>query len=390
MKLSPRLKPYFSFKETIALLNPLNKSGAVQNFEKAFASKFECDYATMFAHGRSGIYALLKAWNLKDVEVICPAYTCVVVQHAIVLSGNIPVFVDSSKDSWNMNLKELEEEINAKTKVIIATHLFGYPMDVEHLENIVKQAENKYGNKIYVIQDVAHSYGARWKGELVTKYGDAAIFGMNISKILSSIFGGMVICKDKNLDQKLKDFRSKNMHDNRFVKSLKRIAYYIAARIAFNSYIYGLINWMERKGLLNAFVKYYEEDKIQFPSDWDSIPTNIEAVVGLIQLKKYDQIIAQRQKNALQWKSTFRSDDSIQFMDHIEGSTYSHCVALVKNREEWIEDYRKQGMQLGILIEYSVPEMTAFKKYKRREYPNSKYFSEHSINFPNWPGIIAD
>jgi len=386
MKLLPRLKPFFNYKESFALLNPFNKKGAIEKFEQAFAQQFENKFGTFFAHGRTGIFALLKVWNLEEAEIICPAYTCVVVPNAIVLSRNVPVFVDSKNDDWNMDLDLLEKSIGPKTRVIIATHLFGYPMNVKALEDIVNKAEKRYNQKIYVIQDVAHSYAAKWDGESVTRYGDAAIFGMNISKILSSIFGGMVICNDAQLNAALKKWRKENCIGNRGIKSVKRMLYYFAVRVAFNTRIYGLINFLERKGLLDSFVKYYDEESIEFPKDWNSKPTHSEAVVGLLQIEKYETAIKQRRKKAYDWKNKFGNDESIRFFNDHSGCTFSHCVALVKNREEWVEKFRKEAIQLGILIEYSVPEMKAYQKYKRTEYPNAKYFAEHTINFPNWPG----
>ncbi len=70
--------------------------------------------------------------------------------------------------------------------------------------------------------------------------------------------------------------------------------------------------------------------------------------------------------------------------EDIEGCTYSHCVALVEDREKWIEEYRQKGIQLGILIEYSIPYMKAYEKYKKGEYLVSLEYSKKSINFPNW------
>jgi len=115
----------------------------------------------MFSFGRTALYALLKAWGLEKDEVICPAYTCVVVQHAIVISGNTPVFVDCEEGSFNMSYDGITDAITDKTRAIVVTHLFGYPMDVHKIQSIVSDAEEKYGNKIYVIQDAAHSYGAK-------------------------------------------------------------------------------------------------------------------------------------------------------------------------------------------------------------------------------------
>jgi len=309
------------------------------------------------------------------------------VQHAICLSGNIPVFVDSVKDSWNMDLNELERAITEKTKAIVVTHLFGYPMDVIKVQELVRQAEEKYGHKIYVIQDVAHSFGARWNGDLVTKYGDASIFGMNVSKILNSVFGGMVITNNKQYAEELRTFRTDISKGNRYIKSVKRILYHLAIRVSFNSIVYGFVNWLERKKVLDRFVKYYEDDRIYFPNDWDSPVTNTEASVGRVQLLKYDEIIDKRRSVALEYKAAFETNDEVHFMNDLPGATYSHCVALVDNREAWLEKYSKQGMQLGILIEYSVPEMKAFNKFKTKEYPQAAYYMERSINFPNWPGV---
>jgi dTDP-4-amino-4,6-dideoxygalactose transaminase len=385
MKLLPRLKPFYTISDFLSAINIFVKN-PIEKFEKEFAKKFNNKYGVMFAHGRSGIYSLLKIWGLKNDEVICPAYTCVVVPNAIVLSGNIPVFVDCAKDSWNMDLDLLKKSITPKTKAIIATHIFGYPMDVEKLQSIVKKAEDKYGHKIYVIQDVAHSFGAKWNDRLVTEYGDAAIFGLNISKIINSIFGGMVITNDKNTFIKLLKYRNSNMKKVGVKKEIKRFIYFIAVNIAFNSYVYGFVNWLEKIGALDRFVKYYEEDKIDFPNDWDEMPSNIEARVGLNQLKKYDYIIEQKTKNAKKWIEILKNKD-IKFLPHINGSTYSHCTGLVENREKWLEEYRKKGIQLGIIIEYSIPYMKAYRKYKIGEYPVSLEYSKKSINFPNWVGV---
>lgn len=72
------------------------------------------------------------------------------------------------------------------------------------------------------------------------------------------------------------------------------------------------------------------------------------------------------------------------FKQYIQGSTYSHCVTLVERREKWLQKYKKESVQLGIFIEYSIPYMKAYERYKRTEYPVSLEYSKKSINFPNW------
>jgi len=376
----PRFKPSYSSAEWLAAFTP--SRGNIPKYEKKFAKKFGCEYGVMFAHGRTGLYALLKVWGLQNSEVICPAYTCVVVPHAIVLSGNTPVFVDCESGHFNMSLDEIRAAVTENTRVIIPTHLFGYAMDIDAVQAIADEAERKYNHKVYVVQDCAHSYGALRNGKMVTQYGDAAIFGSNISKIINSIFGGMVITHDSDLASRLLRWREENSKNKGWVKSFRRMIYFISVNFAFNSAIYGFVNWMERKGLLNYFVKYYREDAIDFPSDWDYAPSELEARVGLVQLQKYDDIVSARRESARRVISKIKDLNDIKILPFDEGATYSHIVAIVEDREKWIEEYRRKGIQLGILIDYSIPSMKAYKRFRKNPAVHSDRYSNHVINFP--------
>ena len=381
----PRLKPYFSLRELFAALSP--SSGKIVQFENEFSTKFGCEHGVMFSFGRTALYALLKAWGLEKDEVICPAYTCVVVQHAIVISGNTPVFVDCEEGSFNMSYDGITDAITDKTRAIVVTHLFGYPMDVHKIQSIVSDAEEKYGNKIYVIQDAAHSYGAKWDDELVTGFGDAAIFGLNISKIMNSIFGGMATTNSEDTYNKLIEFREKEIKPAGAIKTVHRLIYLVSVMVAFNQVVYSFTNWMERMGLLGKLVKYFDESTIEFPKGWDEMPVELEARVGLVQLSKYDKIIAMRKGNAENHLARFLNFSEFHLPKADKGATYSHFVVTVENREEWVQTYMKKGIELGILIEYSVPEMPSYQPYKRGSYPISEYYSEHCINIPVWPGV---
>ena len=130
-----------------------------------FANFLRPKYAISFPYGRSALWAFFKAMDIQNAEIILPAYTCSVVAHAIVLSNNIPRFVDIRLDDYNMDLGQVKEAITSRTRAIIATHLFGYPLDVEKLKTIVKEAEAIHGHKIWIIQDCAHSFGAAFNGQ---------------------------------------------------------------------------------------------------------------------------------------------------------------------------------------------------------------------------------
>lgn len=380
LSLIPRFKPNYTWKEFGAALCFWRDD--IDVYEKEFSEKFGCKYGTMFAYGRSGLKVLLESWNLKGKEVICPAYTCVVVPHAIVKSNNIPRFVDCSNDSFHMDYEKLERVINKDTAAIIVTHLFGEAMDVEKINSIVKIAENKYNTKIYIIQDVAHSYGVKFNNRCVASYGDAAIFGCNISKIINSIFGGMVVTNSLETNKRLKIYQKQKMYKATWDKELKRFLYLTASWIAFNKYVYYWVNFLDRKGYLNRYTKYYDEGEIDFPTDWNERPKKIEARVGRVQLKKYEQIILNRRKAAKKIIKQLENVPEITIRNYDQNSTYSHLVALVDNPKKLIDKYQKRGFQLGTIIDYSVPNMLVYRSSDKTTFKRSFHYSKQIINFP--------
>ena len=193
----PRFSVPFGARELRALALPTHHG--VVDFERSFAAKFGASDAIAFAYGRTAQWTFLKAVGVHDAEVVMPAYTCSVVAHAVTLSGNTPVFVDISLDDYNPSADRIADAITSRTRAVIATNTFGYPQDASQLRAVVTDAENRFGNKIWVVQDCAHAFGATSHGELVANTGDVALFGLNVSKIISSIFGGMLTFNDATL-----------------------------------------------------------------------------------------------------------------------------------------------------------------------------------------------
>lgn len=115
----PRLRPTLGWQELLAAWTPAS-SEDVARFEAAFAELMGVMHAIAFPYGRTGLVILLETLGLKNREVICPAYTCVVVPHAIVYSGNEPVFIDSQDHDFNMNL-DLAEAAIGEQRILAET-----------------------------------------------------------------------------------------------------------------------------------------------------------------------------------------------------------------------------------------------------------------------------
>jgi perosamine synthetase len=387
-KMIPRFKSFIGHEEITALFR--SGKNAVEKFESAFAATFSTRHAIAFPYGRSALWAFFKAMGIGNAEIVQPAYTCSVVGHATVLSGNTPVFVDNTLYDYNMDLDLFRKAITPKTRAVLPTHLFGFPMDVDTVNQIVREAENRFGQRIYIIQDCAHSFEAEWRGKSVVNAGDGALFGLNISKQITSIFGGMFTTNDDDIAAKLFAFREQNYLDKSWPEKLSRLLYLPAATIAFNDFIYGFTYWLQnRTGLLkNLTDAYHLDEAIHFPPDYQTLMSSVEARVGLVQLKKYPSIKSRRREIASQYFDQLKVPNSWVLPPKVEGATYSHFVIRVPDRNEVMRFAAHHGVQLGQLIEYSIPHHPNYQQYSlKNEYPNSLLCSQTLINLPVFPSL---
>ena len=202
-----RFRPYYKLRDLLSIFKFKNSN--VKKFENKFKAKFDMKYAVTFSYGRTALYAILKIIEAKNYEVILPSYTCSVVGNAVVLSGAIPKFVDANKHDFNMIFEEIENKITIKTIAIVVTHIFGYPSNVKKIEALIKKKELELKRKIFIIQDCAHSFGASYENFNTWQSGDFAFFGLNVSKIINSVYGGIVLTNKKHLANKMVNFKDR-------------------------------------------------------------------------------------------------------------------------------------------------------------------------------------
>lgn len=382
----PRLKPTLGLAELRAIANLPRRSG-VAEFEEAFAREMRQRHAVAFPYGRTGLLMLLRALGVRGQEVICPAYTCVVVPHAVVVSGNEPVFVDSRADDYNMDLDAVRQAVNERTGAIIATSIFGYPVNVDQINQLRTDFPH-----VPVIQDCAHSFAAEWNGQLVNRAGEAAVFGLNVSKLITSVFGGMVTTDRDDLAADLRAIRNRELKPASASKELRRLLYLLAVYPAFSSPVYGMVNRLERLGVLNRFVRYYDESLIAMPEDYLDSMTSTEGWVGAAQVTRYQDLIRTRREIAAYYDRELSGIGALRLPPLVEGATYSHYVPRTQEREALLAAALREGVQLGRLIEYSIPEMPAYRDRpgsRNRDFPHARAFSRTTVNLPLSAGHAA-
>jgi len=126
-------------------------------------------------------------------EVLCTSLTCTATNWPV-LANNFKIkWVDVNPDNLNMDLEDLRRKITRKTKVIYFVHWGGYPVDLDKVENICTEAYNTYGFRPIVIEDCAHSFGSKYKGNYIGSHGNICTFSFQAIKHLTSVDGGMLI-----------------------------------------------------------------------------------------------------------------------------------------------------------------------------------------------------
>jgi dTDP-4-amino-4,6-dideoxygalactose transaminase len=372
----PRLRPAIGLADIAAALAA---PARIEDFERAFAQTFGQAEAIAFPYGRTGLLLLLEALGIRGREIILPAYTCVVVAHAIVLSGNRPVFIDSEAGGFNMDLEKAEAAITQHTAALLATSIHGYPVDLDRLDAL--RARHP---RLAVVQDCAHSFGASWRGVPVHRAGLAAVFGLNISKIMTSIFGGMVTTDDRELAERLRALRDRRLR--RGGRGFGRALYLAAATAALSPSLYGIVRRAAESGLLDRFIRYYDETRIDMPADHLIQMRRAEASVGVRQCAVYEKIVARRRETAAFYDRALRPVFGDTLPPLIEGATYSHYVLRVPDPESLLRDALTRGVELGRVINYCIPDMPAYRDLVSGQGPfeETRRLNRSIVNVPVW------
>lgn len=155
--------------------------------------------------GTAAIHLALIACGVKAGDEVCvQSFTFCASSHPVTYLGATPVFIDSERDTWNMDPALLEEAIldrisktGKKPKAIIPVALYGMPYNCEKIMAIAE----KYN--IPVIEDAAEGFGSKYKGKMLGTFGKLGVLSFNGNKMITTSGGGALICEDKELKNKI-------------------------------------------------------------------------------------------------------------------------------------------------------------------------------------------
>ncbi len=167
-------------------------------FEKKFAKYIGTKYAVALNSATAALHLSSLALGIKKGdEVIVPAMTFVSTGLASLYCGAEPVFADIEEDTLCIDPKDIEKKISKKTKAIIVVHYGGHACKMDEILKLAKK------HKLYVIEDVAHACGAKYKGEKLGSFGVMGCFSFHAVKNLATGDGGMITTNNPKLYKKL-------------------------------------------------------------------------------------------------------------------------------------------------------------------------------------------
>lgn len=181
----------------------------------------------VLSSGTAAIHlALVNLGVGRDDEVICQSMTFSASANPITYQGATPVFVDSERDTWNIDPNLLEDAIKdridktgRKPKAIIPVYLYGMPARIDDIMEVARRYE------IPVIEDSAEAFGSRYRGQLCGTFGEYGIMSFNGNKMITTSGGGALICPDEESKKKIMFYAT---------QSREPVPYYLHKEIGYN------------------------------------------------------------------------------------------------------------------------------------------------------------
>lgn len=167
-----------------------DRSGVIAELEDALGAYFGARHAVLTSSGTAALHSMYAACDLgPGDEVIVPAYTFFATATPLLHLGVVPVLAECD-ETGNLDPNDVRQRITARTRAVVATHLWGLPADMPSLKKVADERE------LMLLEDASHAHGSAIDGRRVGTFGHAAAFSMNGPKPLSAGEGGFVLTND--------------------------------------------------------------------------------------------------------------------------------------------------------------------------------------------------
>ena len=332
----PPLDEYTSLLKEIWESKTLTNNGPFnKKFEIELASYLGVKHVSLVNNATSGLMIALKAMKIHG-EVITTPFSFIATSHVIKWNGLSPIFADTDNFIGNLRADEIEKKIGRKTGGILATHNFGFPGELDLIDNLSK----KY--KLPLIYDAAPAIGVKLNGKSILKFGDVSVLSFHATKILNTFEGGAVVSSSKTIKEKVDLIKNFGIKDEETV-----------SRVGINAKM-----------------------------------SEINSAMGLLQLKYLDKIIHERKKIFYIYLNGIKENKNIGIMQIPDNVKYNYAYFLLffkkgKNSRDLAYNILKK--KNVYCRKYWYPLITEHPMYIKKSFKNSFKLSNQILALPIYP-----
>ena len=284
----PIAKPYLTQDEAQAaydtiLTGWITQGPRVAEFEEKFAEYTGSRFAVAVSSCTTALHLSMIVSDIgPDDEVICPSMSYIATANSIRYVGAIPVFAEVDPDTFNINLIDAEKKITSKTKAILIVHQIGMPAEIDAFARLCAKYQLK------LIEDAACAIGSTYNDRRIGCHSELVCFSFHPRKVISTGDGGMITTPREDYYLRLKQLRQHGMSvDDRIRHESNKTVFENYAELGYNYRM-----------------------------------TDIQAAVGIQQLKKLDWIVQERRKIAHHYIQGLKEIECIRFQHESE-----NCVS---------------------------------------------------------------
>ncbi|RLA66999.1 MAG: aminotransferase DegT [Epsilonproteobacteria bacterium] len=317
----------------------------VKRFEREVARYTGVKHSVATSSGTSALEVALHAIGISSGdEVIIPALTNIACAISVIRVGAKPVLVDVIPENWGINTKKIEEKITSKTKAIMVVHLFGHPVKMDDIYPLAKKFNLK------IVEDCAQAFGALYKGKKVGSLGDIAAFSFYGNKIITTGEGGMVCTSNTDYATRASSYR--NLYFGQEDK-------FLHSKIGYNFRM-----------------------------------SNIQAAIGLAQLKKIDWIVKRKRAIARLYREELPGL-SLNLENSDSRSVFWMNFVLMPpdfpySAKEIIGVLAKNGVETRPFFQglHVQPALINVGLFNKESYPITEHASENGFYLPSGPTLV--
>lgn len=310
--------------------------------------------AAVVSSGTQGLLFALQAMGVRPGQkVILPSFSFMATAQAVIYANAVPVFAEIGFDlticpSDLRRLLSQHENVGA----VIPVHIFGMPCQILEINEIVSAFSKKSGRKIPVIYDSAHAFGSVYRGERIGNFGDAEVFSLSATKILTTIEGGLIASSNKD-----------------FIEEICKMRNYGMAPYSYNASTTGL------NGKMSEF----------------------HACIGLENLKRLQDILKIRREKAKYFWQQIEAKTSFQCLHHpthvfpnFKYFTVLLPKELQERRRRVIDFLKEQGVETRTYFYPPIHQQEYFMRFSSRRLPKTETISRRVLTLPFFTSITKD